>query len=289
MTPQTSVKGAAALRRDGESMRVDVGGFALHARWHAPRRGDEAARQQAPVLVYLHSLGSDMRIWDGVIARLPHCAHLRFDQRGHGLSDVPPGPYTVPGLADDLWRLLGAFGLQRVVIVGVSVGGMIAMRAALAHPEAVAGLVLCDTAAKVGDEASWNARIAVVGERGVEGLAEQVLARWYPASFEAERPSAYQDYRQMLIGTPPEGYIATCEALREEDLGPMVGGIRQPALVLCGSEDGSTPPAMVAAFAASLPDARFELIEGAGHLPSSDAPEAVALRVGAFLEEIGSV
>lgn len=272
---------------DGASTLVDVGGFDLHVRCQPPlhERGPEAG--PVATLVYLHSLGSDLRIWDGVVARLPRHEHLRFDQRGHGRSDVPPGPYVISDLAEDVLRLVATAGLDRVVLVGVSVGGMVAMRAALARPDVVVGLVLCDTAAKVGDEASWNARIAAVLEGGIEGIADQVLARWYPPSFDAARPTAYRDYREMLTATPVAGYVATCEALRDEDLRALVGEIAQPALVLCGSEDGSTPPDLVQGFAASLPDARFELVDGAGHLPSTDAPEVVAERMTEFLEEIG--
>lgn len=271
---------------DGASERLAMGdGFELHVRRHGPLVVNPAA---APTtLVYLHSLGSDQRIWDGVIARLPAHAHLRFDQRGHGRSDTPPGPYAMTDLADDLLGLLDAYGLRRVVLVGVSVGGMIAMRAAVEHPEVFRGLVLCDTAGKVGDEQSWNERIAAVRELGVTGIADQVMARWYPPSFRAARPSAYEDLREMLTSTSPDGYVATCAALRDEDLRPHLGDIHLPTLVLGGSEDGSTPPEMVRALAASLPNARFELVDGAGHLPSTDAPEAVAELVAGFLDEIG--
>lgn len=281
MTKGPASSGSGAFRDDAAE-RWDVGGFELYVRRHAP-----LADGPAPLtLVYLHSLGSDQRIWDGVIARLPRFAHLRFDQRGHGRSDTPPGPYAMTDLADDLLRLIDLGGLRHVVLVGVSVGGMIAMRAALARPEAFEGLVLCDTAGKVGDEQSWNDRIAAVREQGVAGIADQVLARWYPPAFRQTRPTAYQDFREMLLGTSADGYVATCEALRDEDLRPLLGELDLPVLVLGGSEDGSTPPDMVRAFAASLPDARFELIEGAGHLPSTDAPEAVAEQLAGFLDEI---
>lgn len=285
----------------GASWFVDVDGVTVHARFDGaprsigtPATGDtdasadapSGASAGAPTFVYLNSLGSDLRIWDGVVARLPEHAHLRFDQRGHGLSDAPSGTYSITALALDALGLIQRAGLERVVLVGVSVGGMIAMRAAIERPDLVAGLVLCDTAAKIGDEASWSARIASVRERGLADMADEVLQRWFPPSFRSGRPADYRGYRNMLARTPADGYVGTCAALRDEDLRDDVARLTMSTLVLVGSEDGSTPPDVVEAFAGTLPAARFEQVEGAGHLPSIDAPDIVADHLRAFLTEV---
>lgn len=280
---------------------VDVDGVTLHARHDGPPRstGVPAAAQArvspgaaadaasgSPTLVYLNSLGSDLRIWDGVVARLPEYAHLRFDQRGHGLSDAPVRPYSISMLALDAIGLMERTGIDRAVLVGVSVGGMIAMRAALERPDLVRGLVLCDTAAKIGDEASWSARIANVRERGLAAMADEVLERWFPPTFRSGRQTEYRGYRNMLERTPADGYVGTCAALRDEDLRDRVAELTLPTLVLGGSEDRSTPPDMVASFARALPSSRFEIVDGAGHLPSIDAPDVVADHLRAFLAAV---
>ncbi|MFO7544031.1 MAG: 3-oxoadipate enol-lactonase [Trueperaceae bacterium] len=279
----------------GTSRFVDVAGVTLHAREDgalAPTgalgKAQTRGSTSASTFVYLNSLGSDLRIWDGVVARVPEHAHLRFDQRGHGLSDAPSGPYSITALALDALGLIARTGLERAVLVGVSVGGMIAMRAALERPDLVAGLVLCDTAAKIGDDASWTARIASVRDRGLADMADEVLQRWFPPAFRSGRPADYRGYRNMLARTPVEGYVGTCAALRDEDLRDRVARLTMPSLVLGGSEDGSTPPETVVAFAGTLPGARFELVEGAGHLPSIDAPDVVADHLRAFLSEVES-
>lgn len=237
-------------------------------------------------LAYVNSLGSDLRIWDGVVARLPGRPHLRHDLRGHGLSDVPPAPYAIADHAADLLAVLDAHGLDRVVLVGISVGGLIALRATLERPEAVAALVLMDTAAKLGDEDGWNARIATVREQGLPAASETIVQRWFPERFRLAQPDAYRGYRNLLARTPAEGYVGTCAALRDEDLRERLHEIAVPALVMGGSEDVSTPPATVRELSVALPDARWHEIDGSGHLPCVDRPDEVADRVDAFLEEV---
>lgn len=249
----------------------------------------QAGQVQGTPLVFINSLGSDLRIWGAVAAHFaPHFPVLRYDKRGHGLSDSPNGPYTLAALAADLHNLLNFLEMGRVILVGVSVGGMIALHYASQHPQRVAGLVLCDTAAKLGTTDYWEERRAAIARDGMAALAPAILSRWFAPSFALSRPSEYQGYHNMLARTPVNGYLATCAALRDADLRPLVGQITTPALVLCGAEDTATPPDMVQELAAALPNARFELIRGAGHTPSVEQPAALAAQIAAFLQENGS-
>ncbi|SMF77254.1 3-oxoadipate enol-lactonase [Tistlia consotensis] len=249
------------------------------------RLGD-GGPQDAPALVFTNSLGTDLRVWDPLLPCLPAGLRiLRFDQRGHGLSDCPPGPYTIEALADDLEALLEARGVGRAVIVGLSVGGMIAQAFAARRPDKVAALVLCDTAHKIGTAEMWQTRIDGLMKGGIVSLAEPILERWFCPAFRKERPAELAIWRNMLVRTPLEGYVATCAAIRDADLTASAAGLTMPALCLAGAEDGATPPALVRELAGLLPDARFAVIPAAGHLPSVEQPEALGSLIAEFLKE----
>lgn len=259
---------------------ASFGNLTLHYLLEGPREG-------VP-LVFLNSLGSDLRIWDSVTPpfaqRLPV---LRYDKRGHGLSDCPPGPYSIRDHSNDLMGLLEGLAINKVVLVGISVGGMIALDVAVRHPERVMALVLADTAAKIGTEEFWNARIRAVREGGLVAVAGSVLQRWFTASFVKEHPADYRGYTNMLSRMPVEGYIATCEAIRDADLRGVLGDIHTQTLVLCGSEDATTTPDLGLELSNALHHARFEAIEKAGHLPCIEQADAMATKIARFLEENG--
>ncbi len=266
-----------------QSSFVDLSGVTFHQRRDGPWGPGADSR---PVIIYLHSLGADLRIFDAVVARLPERRHLRFDLRGHGLSDAPNGPYSIKQLADDVVGVMSANGVDQGVVVGVSVGGLIALRAALDEPERFVGLVLSDTAAKIGDEDTWNARIDAIDEQGLAALADGVLLRWFPEQFRNANEPFIHGYGNMVARSPQEGYRATCAALRDEDLRHRLAELRLATLVTCGSEDASTPPPLVRELATSLPQARFELIDGAGHLPMADSPDAFTRLLQGYLSEV---
>ena len=243
-----------------------------------------------PPLVFLNALGSDLRIWQAVIAQLPpHIGTLSYDQRGHGLSDAPPGPYTLQGLAAELVGLLDHVAIARALLVGLSVGGMVAQQVAIRFPQRVAGLVLCDTGAKIGTAAYWTERADAVRTAGLAPLTDAILARWFSADFATTYQAAYRGYANMLTRTPAEGYAATCDALRDGDLRSEVAQIAVPTLVLCGEADLATPPALAQALADAIPHARFGLIKQAGHMPSLEQPTSVAAAIRRFWEGVADV
>lgn len=241
-------------------------------------------------LVFINSLGTDLRIWDQVAPRFTErfCL-IRYDKRGHGLSDCPPGPYTIRDHMNDLSGLLEVLQIKEAIFIGVSVGGMIALDYASCHPDRVKALVLCDTATKIGSAEGWNERIEAIRQGGMVPIGKTILERWFTPEFLERRPADCQGYFNLLTRTPAEGYIATCEAIREADLSEAVGHITAPALVVGGAEDLATPPQLVSELAEMLPQARFELIEQAGHLPSIEQPEALAAKIHQFLQENGYV
>ena len=257
-----------------------INGVLLHYRLHGP--------EGAPVVALAHSLGTDARIWDGVIDILAtRFRVLSYDERGHGLSDAPPGDYSLDDHVADLAGLVDAVVSERFALAGVSVGGLIAQGFALRHPERLSALVLCDTAPRIGSTQMWSDRIAAVRRGGLPALSEQVMALWLGARYRAENPDAVAGWRNLFERTPAEGYCSTCATLRDTDLTARVGGIVTPTLVVVGEEDGPTPVAQVRALAEAIPGARFELVAGASHIPSIDRPRELAALMTAFFKEVG--
>ncbi|MDT8326974.1 MAG: 3-oxoadipate enol-lactonase, partial [Roseovarius sp.] len=236
-------------------------------------------------VVFLNSLGTDFRIWQGVVDRLGDMSVLMMDKRGHGLSDA--GEASIAGLAGDVSDLMDHLGLSNALICGVSVGGMIAQALAAARPDLVAGLVLCNTGAKIGDAAFWNARIETVQASGLDAMADAILERWFSPGFRANKPAELAGYRNMLSRTTATGYAATCAAIRDADLRESTRMITVPTTCIGGTEDLSTPPDLVTALAGMIPDATLTIIDDVGHLPCIEAPEVVADEITTLWKALG--
>jgi 3-oxoadipate enol-lactonase len=259
---------------------ADVNGITLHYQHEGTVDG--------LALVFINALGTDLRIWDEIVPHMvEHFRVVRFDKRGHGVSNTPPAPYSVFDLAGDVNGLLNYLGIESAVLVGISVGGLTALQTALDYPGRVKALVLCDTAARIGSVEYWDDRINTLREKGMPYLAETILGRWFTSEFVKQHSTIYQGFYNLLTRMPLEGYIGTCAALRDADLRPRIGEINAPTLVLCGALDAATTPELVHGLAESLPKARFQLIEQAAHMPSVEQPEAVAAAVLGFMKELG--
>ena len=253
-------------------------GVVLHGR----RLGDPAK----PLLVFSNSLGTDARIWDAVVLRLlDRYSVLVYDKRGHGLSEAPLDPYTIADHAADLLALIDVIGAPRFALVGLSVGGMIAQTIAADHADRVAALVLCSTAAKIGDAASWTSRIDAVERDGLADLADSVLERWFTPRYRVAEPDAMQGWRAMLTRQPPHGYTATCAAIRDADLRERTATIRVPTCCIVGDQDLATPPDLVRGTAESIGNASFTVIEDAGHIPCVEQPERLAALIAEHVAE----
>lgn len=259
-----------------------INGLTLHYRM--------TGRPGGPAIVLANSLGTDARIWDAVIARLADRYRiLSYDKRGHGLSDAPPAPHALDDHAEDLEGLVDHLGIDGFALAGISIGGMIAQRVALRRPGRVKALALCDTAARIGTVASWNERIDAVQTRGIAAIADAILERWFTPAFRRDRTAELAGWRNMLIRTPAEGYAGACAALRDADLTVEIPAIGLRTLVVAGAGDLSTPPDLVRALADLLPDARFEIIPDAGHIPSIEQPEKLATLMEDYFREVGHV
>jgi len=246
-----------------------------------------AGRDDRPALLFANSLGSDLRIWDDLTERLSgQFKIIRYDHRGHGLSDAPVPPYSAEDLAGDVVALLDHLEIRQAALCGVSVGGLIAQAAAVKYPERVRALVLSDTGARIGSIESWQQRIDMIQADGIGSIAKMTMERWFSVGFRQRRPADVRGYATMLRQTSPDGYVGTCGALRDGDLREAVRNIRCPTLVLCGAEDIATPPELGRELAGLIPGAKFSLIEAAAHLPCVEQPAAMAETMLEFFREV---
>lgn len=247
-----------------------------------------SGQQDGPAIIFANSLGTDLRIWDRVTALLADRYRMVcYDKRGHGLSDSPSGDYRLADHVADLTGLLDHLGIRRATLCGVSIGGLIAQGVALHQPDRIRRLVLCDTASKFGDAALWNSRIEAIAHGGMAAIADGVMDRWFSPDFQMRKPEDLAGWRNLFLRSDVAGYASTCATLRDTDLTGAVGRIACPTLVIAGSADKSTPVELVRGLAAAIPGARFDVIPGAGHIPSIEQPDVLAVLVADFIEEAG--
>jgi len=247
---------------------------------HVQEAGDPTG---APV-VFANSLGTDLRLWDALLPLLPKgLRFIRYDKRGHGLAECPYGPYSMDDLAADAEGLIEALDLGPVSFVGLSIGGMIGQNLASRRPDLVRALVLSNTAAKMGDDASWHDRIAAIEANGIASMENAILDRWFGPQFRSTPEAGL--WGAMLSRTPQTGYLGCCAAIANTDLTETTRALRLPTLTIAGSHDGASPPDLVAATAGLIPNAEFHVIEGAGHLPCVEDPAAFAAILNPFLKE----
>lgn len=210
----------------------------------------------APALVLSNSLGSDLHMWDGQIDRLSGDYRvLRYDTRGHGASHAPPGGYTIERLGRDVLSLMDRTEITRAHVAGVSLGGVTALWLGVNAARRVNRLVLANTAARIGTEASWAERMRTVETGGLAAIADLTMERWFTAAFRAAAPDTIARIRATLVSTSPAGYLGCCAALRDADLRAEAARVTAPTLVVTGAYDPATPPADGAFLAAAIPGA----------------------------------
>ncbi len=236
----------------------------------------EAGPPDAPPVLLLGSLGSTHAMWAGQVPAL--AARFRVvavDARGHGGSPVPPGPSVIDDLVDDTLALLDRLGIARASFVGLSLGGMTALRLAARAPERVDRLAVLCTSALLGPAATWRERAATVRASGSGSIASMIVSRWLTDEGRAARPEQVAALEAMVGGVPDEGYASCCEAIAAMDLRADLPRVLAPTLAIAGAEDPATPPEHLQAIAAGVPGARLLVLPHAAHLANLEQPEAV--------------
>ena len=257
---------------------IRVGEIVMHYRFDGPA--------DAPTVVLSNSIGTTLDMWEpNVDALAAHFRVLRYDTRGHGLSESgadDAGGTTVALLADDVAGLMDALRIDRAHFVGLSLGGMTGQRFAAAHPERVDKLVLCATASKIGEPQFWNDRADAVSAKGMAAIAGAVQ-RWFTADAYAERTEIVRGFITMLARADAAGYAACCRAIGRTDLHDDLARIRARTLVISGSDDPATPPADGESLRDRIAGAQYELIDNASHQLAAERPDAVNTLITGFL------
>lgn len=236
----------------------------------------------APPLLLIHSLGTSCMVWTAQAEALSGSFRvIRPDLRGHGLTSVTPGPYTIEGLARDMTAILDALGIGRAHVAGLSIGGLVAQCLAAHAPERVASLALCDTAMRIPPPEIWHERAALVRAQGMGAVADAVLARWVTPGF-LGAPAA-QGLRAMLLRTDPEGYAGGCEAIAAADLTAATRRLRVPAMVLVGEQDTATPPETARVLHQAIAGSSLVVLPDAAHIPTVEHPAQVTAALRRFL------
>ncbi len=240
-------------------------------------------------LVFSHALGLDLHLWDEAAAYFAAQGHptLRYDQRGHGRSARPAGPYALEQLVADAVRLVEEWGRGPVVFVGLSLGGMVGQGLALARPDLVQGLVLAHTTAHYPAEAqaAWDQRIAAVQEGGMVAVAEQVLSRYL--GDDASRPDLRGRLRETLLAQDAAAYVATAQAVRAVGYLGRLAALRCPTLVIAGGRDQGATPAMAEAMTGRIARSRLAVLPDVAHLGVMEDPERFLGLLGEFIAGLG--
>ncbi|MGH6945375.1 MAG: 3-oxoadipate enol-lactonase [Geminicoccaceae bacterium] len=245
---------------------TEANGITTHYRFDGPAA--------APVVMLSNSLGTRLEMWDPQIPALAaRYRVLRYDSRGHGRTSAPTGPYGIELLAQDAIALLDALGLERVHFCGLSKGGAIGQLLGARHGRRLISLTLCATACRLGTQELWNERIAAVIEKGLPALVDGVTERWFTKRYREGAPAEVERVQEMILSTPPQGYAASCAAIRDMDLCGLLGKIEVPTLVVAGEEDPATTPEIVREVHERIAGSRFVVVPRAAHLLNIEQAE----------------
>lgn len=247
--------------------------------------GDRAPAR--PWLVFAHALGHDHTMWDAQAEAFSRaCNVLRYDLRGHGRSDAPRGDYTVEQLVDDLRGLLDHLSIRRCHFVGLSVGAMVGMLAAIRSPLRISSLMLAGAACRFSPQMAplWASRIAAVrSPRGMDAVIDATISGWFTAAFFATRAADVARAVQVLRHTPVDGYAGTVAAMSHADLTARLSGINCPVLLVAGADDRVIPVTYAEQILMLIAQARLRRIGGAAHLSNIEQAADFTSALRAFL------
>jgi 3-oxoadipate enol-lactonase len=236
-----------------------------------------------PALVMLHCLGMTHHLWDCLGGLANKYTLLSYDLPGHGETPVPTAPYGVEELSAQLAGVLRREGIAKAHVMGISLGGLVAQCFAATEPAMTGKLVLCDTTPRYTDEARamWVVRAAAARKDGAASLLPTIEKIWFTPGFVASDPPAVQLVRDTFRACSGEGYALACEALGAADLLGLAPGIKAPALVVCGADEGQAFKDAAHWLRDNIAGARLEVIPSAGHASVLEQP----VRIEALLRE----
>ncbi|MEA2905534.1 MAG: 3-oxoadipate enol-lactonase [Alphaproteobacteria bacterium] len=258
-------------------MQINANGISFNTQVDGP--------DNAPWLIFSNSLLTNLAMWDDQVADLKSSYRiLRYDQRGHGGTQVPDGKYSFDLLTADVVALMDALSIRRAHFAGISMGGMTALLLAQRHPERFDRIIAadCGPASTPAGAQQWKERIELAADKGMDALADVTIPRWFPPDFVATKAPVLDKVRGMIRATPLKGFAGCAAALSDYDLKPGLPGIQRPVLCIVGTKDATV--AGIEQIHASVPGSGLVRLEGAGHLSNLEQPAAFTRAVGDFLE-----
>jgi 3-oxoadipate enol-lactonase len=250
-----------------------------------------SGKEGAPVVALSHSLGSSLVMWGPQMENLrAHFRVLRYDTRGHGGTESPPGAYTLEMLGEEAIALLDALKIRRVHFVGLSMGGMIGQYLGLKHPARLRSLALCSTAAVIPQEAQplWDERIEAARTKGLRALADATMERWFRSAYLQKNAPMLGIIRRQFLETSAEGFIGCCAAIRRLNFIDRLPEIRIPTLILVGEEDPGTPVSASRAIHEKIPGSKLVILPAAKHLANIEKAEEFNSALLSFLRGVAS-
>jgi 3-oxoadipate enol-lactonase len=242
-------------------------------------------------LFLLHALTFDTRMWaDQVVALSKKYRCINMDFRGHGRSSMPDSECTLEQFAEDVYGLMKELGIEQAHVAGLSLGGMVAMRLALAHPEVVRSLVLVGTSAQAEQAeraAQYETMARISKEQGPEAIMPGVVPLFFSQAFIQGQPQKLEAFKEEFRNIDREGaYRATLATARRRDIGEEIKSIRVPTLIIVGEQDLTEPVSEAETIQRQIAGSRLEKIAGAGHITSLEEPEKVTALIEEFLSQV---
>jgi len=242
-------------------------------------------RDGGPTLVLSNSLGTNMQMWEPQMKAFTQLFRvIRYDRRGHGKSNVPPGPYSMERFGRDVLAILDDLNIEKAHWCGLSMGGMVGQWLGANAPERFDRLVLANTSSYYPDPTNWLNRIKAVKEGGIASVADTVIGGWLTADFREREPEITAKMKAMLVSSPVEGYIACCEALSTLDQRALLPKIKSPVLVIAGRHDMATPLSAAELIRSNIPRASLTILDAA-HISNVEQSHAFTDAVVGFLTQ----
>ncbi|MCH9672989.1 MAG: alpha/beta fold hydrolase [Gammaproteobacteria bacterium] len=260
--------------------RISAGDLHLNAELTGP--------DGAPVVCLNHCFAADHEYWSHHLDAFAGFRILRYDLRGHGGSDAPPGPYSLEQMAGDIDALCHHWNIERVHVVGVSLGGQIAQTFALNYPERLASLVLVNSTCEYTDDQTtmWRERANQALTHGMSAVQPALMQRWFTPEAASNRIPGYR-YMERAIGRfSATSFAAASAAMCALDTTERLCTINAPAMVIATPDDPGAPREVSEKMARNIPDCALHWLEPAQHLSSLEHPERFNALVSEFLSKL---
>ena len=245
-----------------------------------------SGKSDAPVVMLSHSLACSRLMWNPQMEVLQSQFQvLRYDMRGHGESQATEGAYTLEQLAADVIGLLDALKIDVVHFVGLSIGGMIGQCLALNYTDRLLSLALCDTAAKIPDEAQplFRDRMDRARAGGMEVMVQETLERWFTQPYLKQNPPEVELIGDQIATTSLAGYLGCSEAILALNYVDRLTEIKLPTHIIVGEDDPATTVELSKAIHEGIPHAKLEILPSAAHLSNIEQAEAFNSTLMEFL------